>query len=123
LQIVIWSSTFGVEEELARGALGNIKVYRGPNSQSVQISGNSTVTASATPPRRAYRIDKLLYTYSDSEGRARWRIEPRAILRPGDTVRYGNTFLEIDSITWSVSDGGTTMELATVPPSGELDPE
>ena len=67
-------------------------------------------------------MDKLLYTYNDSEGRLRWRIEPRAILRPGDTVQYGDTFFEIDSITWSVSDRGTTMEIATVPPSGEMDP-
>jgi hypothetical protein len=44
------------------------------------------------------------------------RIKPRAAIRPGDTVRYAETFFEIGMVSWSVSGSGASMEIATAPP-------
>ncbi|NCC23016.1 MAG: hypothetical protein EOM26_11250 [Alphaproteobacteria bacterium] len=112
-QIVIWSDTDGVEEELMRGSLGDIRTDRGPNSQSITISGNASRAAT---PRATYVLSEALYAYSTFEGDQRLRIKPRAAIRPGDTVRYGGVFFEVGLVSWSVSNAGATMEVATVAP-------
>jgi hypothetical protein len=112
-QIVIWSDTDGVEEELSRGSLGDVRTDRGPKSQSITISGNAS-QAATTPA--TYILSEALYAYSTFDGEQRLRIKPRAAIRPGDTVRYGATFFTVGMVSWSVSGSNATMEIATATP-------
>lgn len=115
-EIVIWSEKSGVSEELARGDLGQVAIARGPNSQSISISGNAD---RAELPHLTYVFDEALYVYTTFAGASRLRIEPRARIRPGDYVRYQDVNFAVGDVTWSVavSAGGmaVTMELASVP--------
>ena len=115
-EIVIWSEKSGVSEELARGDLGQVAIARGPNSQSISISGNAD---RAELPHLTYVFDEALYVSTTFAGDSRLRIEPRARIRPGDYVRYQDVNFAVGDITWavSVSAGGmaVTMELASVP--------
>lgn len=99
-QIVIWSDTGGITEELMRGDLASVRSDRGPLSQSISISGNST-RAATTPV--TYLIANALYAYSTFEGEARLRIPPRAAIRPGDYARYADLNFQIGEVSWSVS--------------------
>jgi len=109
-QIVIWSDTDGVEEELSRGTLGDVRTDRGPRSQSITISGNSS---QASTPKLTYILDDALYVYSTFDGEQRLRIKPRAAIRPGDFVQYGSIYFEVGMVSWSVSGSDATMEIAT----------
>ena len=115
-EIVIWSEKSGVSEELARGDLGQVAIARGPNSQSISISGNAD---RAELPHLTYVFDEALYVSTTFAGDSRLRIEPRARIRPGDYVRYQDVNFAVGEVTWSVavSAGGmaVTMELASVP--------
>ena len=115
-EIVIWSEQSGVSEELMRGALGQVAVYRGANSQSITIQGNSE---RATTPPLTYRLDAVTYLNTTFGGESRLRIDPRAAIRPGDYVRYQEVGFTVGDIAWSVSvsAGGlaATMELASLP--------
>lgn len=115
-EIVIWSERAGVSEELMRGALGDVSVARGPNSQSISISGNASRAAT---PSYTYVIGEALYTSTTFAGDTRLRIEPRAAIRPGDYVRYQDLNFAVGEVTWSVavSAGGmaATMEVASLP--------
>lgn len=115
-EIVIWSEKSGVSEELARGDLGQVSIARGPNSQSISISGNAD---RAELPHLTYVFDEALYVSTTFAGDSRLRIEPRARIRPGDYVRYQDVNFAVGEVTWSVavSAGGmaVTMELASVP--------
>lgn len=114
-QIVIWSDTDGVTEELTRGSLGDVRSDRGPSSQSITISGNASRAAT---PLATYTVTDVLYQYSTFDGEQRLRIRPRAGIRPGDTVRYGSLFFTAGVVTWSVSvsESGMSaqMEVATL---------
>lgn len=114
-QIVIWSDTDGVTEELMRGSLGDIRSDRGPNNQSITISGNAS---RAQTPRATYRVSRVLYQYSTFDGEQRLRIEPRAGIRPGDTIQFDGSFFTAGVVTWSVSVSETglsaQMEVATL---------
>ena len=114
-QIVIWSDTDGVEEELMRGSLGIPRADRGPNNQAITISGNAS---RAQTPRATYRVSRVLYQYSTFDGEQRLRIEPRAGIRPGDTIQFGGSFFTAGVVTWSVSVSETElsaqMEVATL---------
>jgi hypothetical protein len=112
-QIVIWSDTDGYTEELSRGTLGDVRTDRGPGSQSITISGNAS---RAAMPRRTYILADALYAYTTFDGERRLRIKPRAAIRPGDTIRYRDIFFEVGLVSWSVSDSGATMEVATAAP-------
>jgi hypothetical protein len=115
-QIVIWSDTDGVTEELMRGSLGDVRSDRGPNSQSITISGNASRAAT---PLATYTITDVLYQYSTFDGEQRLRIRPRAAIRPGDTIRYQDTYFVAGVVSWavSVSESGMSaqMEVATLP--------
>jgi hypothetical protein len=115
-EIVLWSERAGVSEELMRGSLGDVSVARGPNSQSISISGNAS--RAATPPY-TYVLTEALYTSTTFAGDVRLRIEPRAAIRPGDYVRYHDLNFAVGEVTWSVavSAGGmaVTMEVARLP--------
>lgn len=115
-EIVLWSERAGVTEELMRGALGDVSVARGPNSQSISISGNASRAAT---PSFTYIITEALYTSTTFAGDTRLRIEPRAAIRPGDYVRYQDLNFAVGEVTWSVavSAGGmaVTMEVASLP--------
>lgn len=115
-EIVIWSEKSGISEELARGDLGQVAIARGPNSQSISISGNAD---RAELPHLTYVFDEALYVSTTFAGDSRLRIEPRARIRPGDYVRYQEVNFAVGDVTWSVavSAGGmaVTMELASVP--------
>lgn len=115
-QIVIWSETDTVVEELLRGDLGSVRSDRGPKSQSISISGNSA--RAATEPA-TYLLADALYAYSTFEGDARLRIQPRAAIRPGDFMRYQDLNFAIGEVSWSVavSAGGMaiTMEVTSLP--------
>lgn len=115
-EIVIWSEQSGISEELMRGALGQVAVYRGANSQSITIQGNSE---RATTPPLTYRLDAVTYLSTTFGGESRLRIDPRAAIRPGDYVRYQDIGFTVGDIAWSVSvsAGGlaATMELASLP--------
>lgn len=115
-EIVIWSEKSGISEELARGDLGQVAIARGPNSQSISISGNAD---RAELPHLTYVFDEALYVSTTFAGDSRLRIEPRARIRPGDYVRYQDVNFAVGEITWSVavSAGGmaVTMELASIP--------
>jgi hypothetical protein len=114
-QIVIWSDTDGVTEELMRGSLGAVRSDSGPNSQSITISGNASRAAT---PLATYTITDVLYQYSTFDGEQRLRIRPRAGIRPGDTIRYGELFFTAGVVTWSVSVSASgmsaQMEVATL---------
>ena len=114
-QIVIWSDTDGVEEELMRGSLGNVRGDRGPNNQAITISGNAS---RAQMPRATYRVSRVLYQYSTFDGEQRLRIEPRAAIRPGDTIQFEGSFFTAGVVTWSVSvsenELSAQMEVATL---------
>ncbi len=112
-QIVIWSDTDGVTEELSRGTCGDVRTDRGPGSKSITISGNAS-RAATTP--KTYILAEALYAYSTFDGEQRLRIKPRAAIRPGDTIRYRDIFFTVGSVSWSVSDSGATMEVATEAP-------
>ena len=112
-QIVIWSDTNGVTEELSRGTCGDVRTDRGPNSKSITISGNAS-RAATTPA--TYILAEALYAYSTFDGEQRLRIKPRAAIRPGDTIRYRDIFFTVGSVSWSVSDSGASMEVATEAP-------
>lgn len=115
-EIVIWSEQAGVSEELARGDLGQVAIARGPESQSISISGNAD---RAELPHLTYVIPEALYVASSFSGDTRLRIEPRARIRPGDYVRYQDLNMAVGEVTWavSVSAGGmaVTMELVSIP--------
>lgn len=115
-EIVLWSERAGVTEELMRGALGDVSVARGPNSQSISISGNASRAAT---PSFTYIITEALYTSTTFAGDTRLRIEPRAAIRPGDYVRYQELNFAVGEVSWSVavSAGGmaVTMEVASLP--------
>ena len=115
-EIVIWSEQAGVSEELARGDLGQVAIARGPESQSISISGNAD---RAELPHLTYVIPEALYVASSFSGDTRMRIEPRARIRPGDYVRYQDLNMAVGEVTWavSVSAGGmaATMELVSAP--------
>lgn len=115
-EIVLWSERAGVSEELMRGALGDVSVARGPNSQSISISGNASRAAT---PSFTYIIPEALYTSTTFAGDSRLRIEPRAAIRPGDYVRYQELNFAVGEVSWSVavSAGGmaVTMEVASLP--------
>lgn len=115
-EIVIWSEQSGVTEELSRGDLGQVAIYRGPNSQAITIDGNSD---QAELPHLTYVLTDVLYVNSTFSGENRLRITPRAAIRPGDFVRYQDLNFEVGTVTWSmaVSAGGmaATMELANLP--------
>jgi len=115
-EIVIWSEQAGVSEELARGDLGQVAIARGPESQSISISGNAD---RAELPHLTYVIPEALYVASSFSGDTRLRIEPRASIRPGDYVRYQDLNMAVGEVTWavSVSAGGlaATMELVSIP--------
>ena len=115
-EIVIWSEQAGVSEELARGDLGQVAIARGPESQSISISGNAD---RAELPHLTYVIPEALYVASSFSGDTRLRIEPRARIRPGDYVRYQDLNMAVGEVTWavSVSAGGmaATMELVSIP--------
>jgi hypothetical protein len=115
-QIVIWSEQSGITEELSRGDLGQVAIYRGPNSQSMTIDGNSD---QAALPHLTYVLTDVLYVNSTFTGENRLRITPRAAIRPGDFVRYHDLNFEVGSVTWSVSVSASgmaaTMELANLP--------
>ena len=126
-QIVIWSDTDGIEEELMRGSLGNVRGDRGPNNQAITISGNASRAAT---PRATYRVTRVLYQYSTFDGEQRLRIEPRAAIRPGDTIQFEGSFFEAGVVTWSVSVSETglsaQMEVATLAeeyPTPDPDPQ
>ena len=114
-EIVLWSERAGVTEELMRGALGYVSVARGPNSQSISISGNASRAAT---PSFTYVIGEALYTSTTFAGDTRLRIEPRAAIRPGDYVRYQELNFAVGEVSWSVavSAGGmaVTMEVASL---------
>lgn len=99
-----------------RGALGDVSVARGPNSQSISISGNASRAAT---PSFTYILTEALYTSTTFAGDTRLRIEPRAAIRPGDYVRYQELNFAVGEVTWSVavSAGGmaVTMEVASLP--------
>jgi len=109
-QIVIWSDTDGITEELLRGTLGDVRTDRGPRSQSITISGNSSQAATA---KKTYILDDALYAYSTFDGEQRLRIKPRAAIRPGDFIQYGSIYFEVGMVSWSVSGSDATMEIAT----------
>ncbi len=115
-EIVIWSEQSGVTEELSRGDLGQVAIYRGPNSQSITIDGNSD---QAPLPHLTYVLTDVLYVNSTFTGENRLRITPRAAIRPGDFVRYQDLNFEVGTVTWSVavsaSGMAATMELANLP--------
>ena len=115
-EIVLWSERAGVSEELMRGALGDVSVSRGPNSQSISISGNASRAAT---PSFTYVIGEALYTSTTFAGDTRLRIEPRAAIRPGDYVRYQELNFAVGEVSWAVavSAGGmaVTMEVASLP--------
>lgn len=115
-EIVLWSERAGVSEELMRGTLGEVSVARGPNSQSISISGNASRAAT---PSFTYVIGEALYTSTTFAGDTRLRIEPRAAIRPGDYVRYQELNFAVGEVSWSVavSAGGmaVTMEVARLP--------
>lgn len=115
-EIVIWSKTGDIEEELLRGDLGNVRTDRGPKSQSISISGNSERAASDPA---TYLLAEALYASTTFEGESRLRIPPRAAIRPGDFIRYANLNFQAGEVTWSVavSAGGMaiTMEIASLP--------
>lgn len=105
-EIVIWSDTDGATEELMRGSLGDVRSDRGPNSQSITISGNASRAAT---PLATYTVTDVLYQYSTFDGEHRLRIRPRAGIRPGDTIRYGGTFFTVGLVSWSVSVSDTGL--------------
>jgi len=115
-EIVIWSEQSGVTEELSRGDLGQVASYRGPNSQSITIDGNSD---QAKLSHLTYILTDVLYVNSTFSGENRLRIPPRAAIRPGDFVRYQDLNFEVGTVTWSVSVSASgmaaTMELANLP--------
>ena len=115
-EIVIWSEQAGVSEELARGDLGQVAIARGPESQSISISGNAD---RAELPHLTYVLPEALYVASSFSGDTRLRIAPRARIRPGDYVRYQDLNMAVGEVTWavSVSAGGmaATMELVSIP--------
>lgn len=115
-EVVIWSVTGDTEEELLRGDLGNVRTDRGPNSQSISISGNSE--RSATDPA-TYLLAEALYASTTFEGDSRLRIKPRAAMRPGDFIRYSDLNFQVGEVAWSVavSAGGMaiTMEVSSLP--------
>ena len=115
-EIVIWSKTGEVEEELLRGDLGNVRTDRGPKSQSISISGNSD---RATTDPATYLLSEALYASTTFAGDSRLRIKPRAAMRPGDYIRYVDINFAIGEVVWSVavSAGGiaTTMEVSSLP--------
>lgn len=115
-EIVIWSKTGDIEEELLRGDPGNVRTDRGPNSQSISISGNSE--RAATNPV-TYLLAEALYASTTFEGESRLRIPPRAAIRPGDFIRYADLNFQVGEVAWSVavSLGGMaiTMEVSSLP--------
>lgn len=115
-EIVIWSKTGEVEEELLRGDLGNVRTDRGPTSQSISISGNSE--RAARDPA-TYLLAEALYASTTFGGESRLRIPPRAAIRPGDFIRYADLNFQAGEVTWSaaVSAGGMaiTMEVSSLP--------
>lgn len=115
-QIVIWSDTDGITEEIMRGSLGDVRSDRGPNSQAITISGNASQAATT---RATYTMDNVLYQYSTFDGEQRLRIRPRGAIRPGDTIRYQDLYFIAGMVSWavSVSANGMTaqMEVATLP--------
>jgi len=117
-EIVIWSKTGDIEEELLRGDLGNVRTDRGPKSQSISISGNSE--RAARDPA-TYLLAEALYASTTFGGESRLRIRPRAAIRPGDYIRYSDLNFAVGEVAWSVavSAGGMaiTMEVASLPVS------
>lgn len=115
-EIVLWSETGGVSEELLRGDLGSVRTDRGPRSQSISISGNSDRAASDS---KTFLLAEALYASTTFEGESRLRIPPRAGIRPGDFVRYSDLNFQVGEVVWSVavSPGGMaiTMEIVNLP--------
>ena len=113
-EIVISSTIGGYTEELVRGALGEVQAAQGAGSQSITINGRAEFAE--TEPV-TYRVDEVSYVYTTTSGASRWRIAPRAAIRPGDIVRWGNQFIAVDSISWSMAassgDISGQMEIAT----------
>lgn len=105
-KVVIWSDTGGVTEELMRGSLGDVRSDRGASSQSITISGNAS-QAATTP--QTYLIEKASYAYTTFAGGSRLRIEPRAGIRPGDTIGYQGAYFTAGEISWSVSVSDTGL--------------
>jgi hypothetical protein len=74
--------------------------------------GNAS-QAATTPA--TYTLSDVLYAYSTFDGEQRLRIKPRAAIRPGDTVRYGETFFTVGMVLFMAAKEGVSMEIATTP--------
>ena len=106
-EIVLSSTIDSYQEELMRGPVGDVQSARGPNSQSITISGNASQPAHTAA---TYPVDQVSYIYTTFDGEARWRIAPRAAIRPGDTLRYRSEFVTVGTVTWSMA--ATAGEIA-----------
>jgi hypothetical protein len=113
-EVVIWSQTGAVVEEVLRGALASIATAEGASSQSITLSGN---TPSAPTDPQTYVLGQVQYLAQKIGGETRLRLPPRAAMRPGDTVIYRGVYTAVGDVTWSVAiaDGSLTvqMEIAT----------
>lgn len=98
-QILITMVRGDVTEEVMRGALGSIRIDRGAGSQSISISGNSSRAATE---RRIYIPSGVSYIYTTFAGEYRIRFEPRAAIRPGDTIEYQGNLIDVGEVSWSV---------------------
>lgn len=94
--------------KIAETHFGNIILYNGTSSGSVVLTGQQTESF----VQKSLTIDQISYTQI-TNGAYRCRLpQPNIYVNPGDEVTVdGNTFV-VDSLTYSVSPGSQTIEIA-----------
>jgi hypothetical protein len=98
-----------IRSELARVDFESIRTDKGPNSQSITLSGHSTVTEGAS----AVTLTGVTYRSLQADGKLRYRCaKPDFWLRPGQTAIYGSDSFTVGEISLNISSRTQSMEVA-----------
>ena len=94
-------------EIIAQVTFENIAIYEGATNKSITLDGHKTET---WIPKE---VDLTKASYMNlTDGKLRYRCKPDLYLRPGDTVNINDDTFVVNSITFSVSSGLETYEVA-----------
>lgn len=106
--VVTWHQG-SLSEEAVRFAPSSVRLDRGAKSSGLTIAGEYTASARQS---KLFDLSGVSYIATDGNGNKRYRAQGRGDIRPADQVRYEGTVDTVGEVVWSVSVGGSTMELA-----------
>lgn len=107
-EIVVTWHQGSLSEEVVRFAPSSVRFDRGAKSSSLTIAGEYKAAARQA---KLFDLSAVSYLATDSSGSRRYRATGRGDIRPADQVRYAGDVDIVAEVVWSVSVGGSTMEL------------